>query len=85
MFFLTYIKGMLVNEWVVTISRWLIRQIQEGILTTDERLWSEVACSFTRRFANNMEKEDAQAQLRKGLKMKEGDIDAYMAQFEELA
>jgi len=47
--------------------------------------WSKVACLFTRRFANNMEKEDAQAQLRKGLKMKEGDIDTYIAQFEELA
>src|SRR6266702_1204479 len=32
-----------------------------------------------------MEKEDAQAQLRRGIKMKEGDIDAYVAQFEELA
>ncbi len=31
-----------------------------------------------------MEKEDAQAQLRRGIKMKEGDIDVYVAQFEEL-
>ncbi len=38
MFFLTYIKGTLVNEWVITDSRWLIRQIQGGIPTTDERL-----------------------------------------------
>ena len=30
----------------------------------DERLWGEVARSFTQRFANNMEKEDTQAQLR---------------------
>jgi len=85
MFFLTYIKGSLVNEWVVTVSRWLNRQLQGGILTTDERLWGEVARSFTQRFTNNMEKEDAQAQLRWGIKMKEGDIDAYIAQFEELA
>jgi len=85
MFFLTYIKGSLVNEFVVTVSRWLNRQIQGGIPTTDERLWGEVARSFTQRFANNMEKEEAQAQLRRGIKMKEGDIDAYVAQFEELA
>jgi len=26
-----------------------------------------------------MEKEEAQAQLRRGIKMKEGDIDAYVA------
>src|SRR6266702_6058626 len=32
-----------------------------------------------------MEKEDAQAQLRKGIKMKDGDINAYVAQFKELA
>ncbi len=32
-----------------------------------------------------MEKEDAQAQLRRGVKMKDGDIDVYVAQFEELA
>ncbi len=31
-----------------------------------------------------MEKEEAQAQLRRGIKMKEGDIDVYVAQFEEL-
>jgi len=43
MFFLTYIKGSLVNEWVVTVSRWLNRQIQGGIPTMDERLWGEVA------------------------------------------
>jgi len=85
MFFLTYIKGMLVNEWVVTVSRWLNCQIQGGIPTTNERLWGEVVQSFTQRFANNMEKEEAQAQLRRGIKMKDGDIDAYIVQFEELA
>ena len=47
MFFLTYIKGSLINEWVVTVSRWLNRQLQGGIPTTDERLWGEVAQSFT--------------------------------------
>jgi len=85
MFFLTYIKGLLVNEWVVTVSRWLNRQIQGGIPNTVKRLWGKVVRSFTQRFANNMEKEDAQAQLRRGIKMKEGDIDAYIAQFKELA
>jgi len=64
MFFLTYIKGLLVNEWVVTVSRWLNQQIQGGIANTDERLWGEVVQSFTQRFVNNMEKEEAQAQLR---------------------
>src|SRR6266704_1147339 len=39
MFFLTYIKGSCVNEWVVAVNRWLTRQLQGGILNTDERLW----------------------------------------------
>ncbi len=47
MFFLTYIKGTCVNEWVMAVNRWLARQIQGGVVTTDERLWNEVATSFT--------------------------------------
>jgi len=47
MFFLTYIKGSRVNEWVMAVNRWLARQIQGGIATNDERLWNEVASSFT--------------------------------------
>jgi len=52
-------------------------------------LWSgpgfaDVAMSFTRRFANNLEKENAQALLKKGIKMTGEDIDMYVVQFEEL-
>jgi len=36
MFFLTYIKGLWVNEWVMAVNRWLARQIQGGITTNDE-------------------------------------------------
>src|SRR6266702_7378819 len=36
MFFLTYIKGMQVNEWVIAVNRWLARQIQGGINQMDE-------------------------------------------------
>ena len=36
MFFLTYIKGTRVNEWVMAVNRWLARQIQGGINTADE-------------------------------------------------
>ncbi len=61
MFFLTYIKGSRVNEWVMAVNRWLARQIQGGIATNDERLWNEVASSFTRHFADSLAKENAQA------------------------
>jgi len=63
MFFLTYIKGARVNEWVMAVNRWLARQIQGGINTTDERLWNKVAASFTWRFADSLAKENAQSIL----------------------
>src|SRR5260370_22239723 len=85
MFFLTYIQGPLVNEWVVALSRWLNRQIQNGVPDTQEDLWTEVARAFMRRFANTLEKERAQAELKRGIKMKDGDIDMYVAHFEQLA
>ncbi len=48
MFFLTYIKGSHINEWVVAVNRWLTWQLQGGIANTDKRLWNEVAASFHR-------------------------------------
>ncbi len=76
MFFLTYIKGACVNEWVIAINRWLTRQLQGGIANTNERLWSKVAASFLRHFADSLAKENAQAKLRNGIKMKGEDIDS---------
>jgi len=84
MFFLTYVKGNRVNEWVMAVNRWLARQVQGGIATHDERLWNEVAASFTRRFADSLAKENAQAVLKAGIKMKGEDIDAYVVEIEEL-
>ncbi len=84
MFFLTYIKGARVNEWVMAVNRWLARQIQGGINTTNERLWNEVAASFTRHFTDSLAKENAQSILRAGVKMKGEDIDAYIVEIEEL-
>jgi len=68
----------------MAVNRWLARQIQGGINTNDERLWNEVASSFTRHFANNLAKENAQAILKAGVKMKGEDIDAYVVEVEEL-
>ncbi len=50
----------------------------------DERLWNEVAASFTRRFMDSLVKENAQSILRQGVKMKGEDIDAYVVEFKEL-
>ena len=84
MFFLTYIKGAQVNEWVMAVNRWLARQLQGGINPGDKRLWNEVAASFTRRFADSLAKENAQSILRARVKMKGEDIDAYIIEIEEL-
>jgi len=84
MFFLTYIKGTHVNEWVVAVNQWLAHQIQGGVPTQDEQLWNKVAASFTRRFADSLAKENAQSLLQQGVKMKEEDIDTYIVEFEEL-
>src|SRR6266571_3078088 len=68
----------------MAVNRWLGRQIQGGIANNDERLWNEVATSFTRRFADSLAKENAQAILCAGVKMKGEDIDAYIIEIEEL-
>ncbi len=47
----------------MVVNQWLARQIQGGINTDDERLWNEVATSFTRRFADSLAKENAQSIL----------------------
>jgi len=84
MFFLTYIKGTRVNEWVMAVNRWLARQLQGGINPTDEQLWNEVTASFMRRFVDSLAKENVQSILQAGVKMKGEDIDAYIVEIEEL-
>ncbi|KAH9013476.1 hypothetical protein EDB85DRAFT_2158170 [Lactarius pseudohatsudake] len=85
MIFLTYIRGSRVNEWLVAISRWLNRQVsQERVLDANPWLWTQVLIAFNRRFADTLEKERAQATLKKGIKMRDGDIDAYVTLFENL-
>ncbi|KAH9028273.1 hypothetical protein EDB85DRAFT_2147991 [Lactarius pseudohatsudake] len=83
--FLSYIQGDLVNEWVMYMTDWLMRQTEARFPEHTRRLWEETLRAFTRRFSNTMEKEQAQAELRKGIHMKDGDIDSYVATFERLA
>ena len=85
MLFLTYIQGNVVNKWIVAMSRWLNRQIAGGIHDNNEELWRAVNDAFRRRFANTLKREVAQAELKKGIKMKDGDIDMYVTAFEQLA
>ena len=67
------------------MSRWLNCQITGGIHNNNEELWRSVDNAFRHCFANTLEREVAQAELKKGIKMKDGDIDMYVTTFEQLA
>jgi hypothetical protein len=85
MFFLMYIQGTLVNEWVKGVNAWLCTQaITQGWATTDECLWNGVIGAFNRQYADVMEQEKAQAELGRGLCMQQGDLDILITRFEQL-
>jgi hypothetical protein len=85
MFFLTYIQGALVNEWVKGVNAWLCVQVTtQGWATTDERLWNGVIGAFNRQYADVLEQEKAQAELGRGLRMQSGDLDGLITKFETL-
>ena len=84
MLFLSYIQGPLVGEWVRGQHAWLNHQIVAGRLPVEESLWRTVLRNFRENFANILEREVAEARLREGIKMKEGKIDNYIAEFEQL-
>src|ERR1700689_5335449 len=84
MLFLSYIQGSLIGEWVRGQHAWLNNQIVSGRLTVEESLWRTVLRNFRENFANILEREVAEARLRDGIKMKDGKIDDYIAEFEQL-
>jgi hypothetical protein len=85
MFFLTYIQGNLVNKWVKGVNAWLHTQVTtQGWATTSECLWNGVIGAFNRQYANVLEQEKAQAELGRGLRMQNGDLDSLITRFEQL-
>jgi hypothetical protein len=85
MFFLTYIQGMLVNEWMKGVNTWLCMQVTtQGWATTNEHLWKGVIGAFNRQYADVIEQEKAQAKLGRGLCMQQGDLDGLITRFETL-
>ena len=84
MLFLTYIQGNAVNQWVMSASRWLVNEVATGTNQFDNRLWENLLNAFQRQFGDVLSKERAQAQLDAGIHMKDGKIDDYIAQFEQL-
>jgi hypothetical protein len=83
--FMTYIQGPLVNEWIKSMNAWLRLQItRNGCPTNDEWLWDSTLLSFNRQYTDVLGQEKARAELERGFKMEKGDIDAYIAKFEQV-
>jgi hypothetical protein len=86
MLFLTYMQGPHVNEWVLQQHRWLVNEVTHGgVHPDDQTLWNTIERAFKRNFADTLEQENAQAILKKGIKMVGEDLDGYIAKFELLA
>ena len=85
MLFLTYVQGDLVRVWVVAACQWLVNEVTNfGVDQYDPYLWESIEGAFHQQFADTLEKERAQMQLRQGFKMKDGNIDEYVAKFDLL-
>jgi hypothetical protein len=85
MLFLTYVKGDLVCTWVLAASRWLGQEVTlYHVDQYDPYLWTSIEGAFRRQFADTLEMERAQNKLRQGIRMKEGKIDEYVAEFDTL-
>jgi hypothetical protein len=83
--FMTYIQGLLVNEWIKSMNTWLHLQItRNGRPMNDKWLWDSTLLSFNCQYADVLGQEKARAELERGFKMEKGDINAYIAKFEQV-
>ena len=85
MFFLTFCKGPLMATWASTIARDIAaRARRPDVGINDERLWTHLADSFRRQYADTMERERAEDVLQRGIKMKGENLDEYISRYEAL-
>src|SRR6266404_6039836 len=85
MLFLTYIQGDEVQNWVMKQILWLRNETGAGgVLPINEWLWRETLYTFGHTFIDTMTEAHARSELSK-LKMTGGDIDGFIAKFEQLA
>ena len=84
MLFLTYFKGPLTANWTTVMNRHLNAQVRSGVPVETEALWDYVYDSFRRQYSNMQERERAEDMLQRGIHMKAGDLDAYIAEYEVL-
>ena len=83
MIFLTFLQGDLVKTWVLSTMEWLHKMMDDhGWAQTDGRLYREIKLDFRQAFTDTLEGEHAKAILWGGIRMKDGDINTYVAQFD---
>ena len=71
--------------WASTIARDIANRAQQlDVGIRDERLWTHLADSFRRQYADTMEQERAEDVLQRGIKMKGENLDDYIARYEAL-
>ena len=71
--------------WASTIARDIAaRARRPGVGINDERLWTHLADSFRRQYADTMERERAEDILQRGIKMKGENLDEYISKYEAL-
>ena len=84
MLFLTFFKGPLTTNWTSVMNHHLNTQVQSGVPVNDEALWDHVYDSFRRQYAGMQEQERAEDTLQRGINMRPGEPDAYIAEYEVL-
>ena len=84
MSFLTYLKGPLTANWTSVMNQYLNTQVQSRVPVNNEALWDHIYNSFRRQYANMQERERAEDTVQRGISMKQGDLDAYIAEYEVL-
>ena len=84
MLFLTFFNGPLTANWTSVMNHHLNTQVRSGVPVNDEALWDHVYDSFRRQYADMQEQERAEDTLQRGINMRPGELDAYIAEYEVL-
>jgi len=84
-YFLSLLEGPKCKGWVDTADRWLRHIVEDpSMIPCQSNAWKELEKHFKEAFSNYAERERAQDELKK-LKMKNNNLDKYLAAFETQA
>jgi hypothetical protein len=75
MLFLSFIKGLNIQEWVAAQIKWLGDQLGGGVQVHNKYLWHTIIDRFKDAFTDTMSVEKAEQAI-KEIWMKDGDLDA---------